>query len=256
MKYLSSILGSYGLEIGVILIVPDNGSITSEVKRLAGEVDLLVVTGGLGPTSDDITRAEIAQAAGVELEMREELWADILEKFGGVEPSESNRRQAEIPRGFFPIENTCGTAPGFYGMIEKCRIVALPGPPVELREMARRFLESYLTDNFEGQRGTAAVGTSFLISESVLEDGFAEVAHPGEVWRTRAEGHRIVFSFESNPESEDIFDRLAGKFGNFCIRRGETTAAEILSNTLFRKDIQIVCAESCTGGLISKMLTD
>ncbi len=237
-------------------MIPDGMEIEREIRRLSTVVDLLLVTGGLGPTSDDITRYAVAKAAGVPLSFREDLWSNIKALFGEAEPPQSNRRQAEIPNGFEPIENTCGTAPGFLGRIGNATVIAMPGPPRELEVMTRLFLDAYLNKSYPGEAVPAILGTAFLTPESLLEDTLSAIAVPGESWKTRAEDHRIVFEIMGSERSSDILKLLKEKLGEISIVQGETSAAELLTKALIERRMRLVSAESCTGGLIGKLVTD
>ena len=237
-------------------IIPDGQRIGREIRRLLDEADLLIITGGLGPTSDDLTRDAVAQAADVRLRFHEESWQTIRDIFGPDEPPESNRRQAQIPAGFEAVANTCGTAPGFWGVVDGTTVVALPGPPRELRAMTKTFLEGFLTDENGSPPRNVTTATTFLVSESALEDYLLQIAAAGDEWHTRAEGHRIVIDIESCSDDNHVLDALSRKFGRMCVRAGETSACEVLSSALRSHNLLLVCAESCTGGLIGKMLTD
>ena len=128
-------------------IVPDSvdaiSAAISESMRLASVV---IVTGGLGPTSDDVTRESIADATHRDLHFDQEVWEQIRKRMSNT-ASQSNRQQAEVPDGFRVLPNGAGTAPGLFGEIDSVRIVALPGPPHELAWM----IDSYGTDQ---QRAT------------------------------------------------------------------------------------------------------
>lgn len=245
-----------GIGVHTITFVSDGTGIEDEILRLSGVVDLLLVTGGLGPTADDLTRYAVAKAAGVALQFREEVWETIKSMFGGVDPPESNRRQAEFPEGFEPIENTCGTAPGFLGQIGETTLIAMPGPPAELETMTRLFLDGYLNNRFPGETLVGEKGTAFLTPESLLEDTLSSIAVTGESWKTRAEGHRIVFELASRDRSAEIMGLLKERLGEVAIRTGETSAVELLSHALAERKMKLVSAESCTAGLIGKLVTD
>ena len=267
-KYLASLLTALGFSVEYIVIVPDGPAITAELVRCAGSVDLALVAGGIGPTSDDITRESVARIAEAPLHFHDDLWDEIKLKLKRIshhqsQPvAESNRKQAEIPAGFTPIENTCGTAPGFWGEIRGTTLVVMPGPPRELQTMSELFLSPFLKERFKHGVKNLLVGTTFLIAESQLEDALGKTLNNGLRWRTRAEGHRIVFSLytddnEANAKNEELAWRnLFGRFGRLCIARDETTAAALLAASLEKKRLRLVTAESCTGGLIAKMVTD
>jgi len=255
-KRLSSLLTMRGIDVHSISILPDSKEIDKDIERLAEAVDLILVTGGLGPTSDDLTREAVAKAAGVPLVFRGDLWASIEALFKGEKPAESNKRQAEIPDGFRPIENSCGTAPGFVGNVGNAELVALPGPRVELEAMVSAFLDRYLEKYSRSGPVIKTMGTLFLVPESLLEDTLAEIGKPGESWRTQAQGHRILFEFASPDRGSEIIGVLQEKLAPLFVRTGEETAASLLSLALEESGKMLVCAESCTGGLIGKMMTD
>lgn len=253
-RTLSSLLTSYGIEVTTISIIPDGRHIQAEVGRLVDGVDLLVITGGLGPTSDDITREAVAAAAGKGLFFDEDSWEAIRRIYGGAGLPESNRRQAEIPEGFLPIPNSKGTAPGFSGAIGGCLVIAMPGPPRELTAMVESYLRPLLDEKSSLPSSATETGTSFLIPESGLEDYFRKTAADGDTWRTRAEFHRIVFEYRG--KNSGTVDRMQEHFGSLLVRHGETSAAMALTDTLKSEGMLLVSAESCTGGLIGKMMTD
>ena len=110
------------------------------------QTDLVIVTGGLGATSDDITRQTLASVFGLSLHENVSVMSAIQERFNvrGIEMPEINRRQALIPEGADILLNSCGTAPGFFIENNKVLLVALPGPPRELRPMFQGFSKDYL----------------------------------------------------------------------------------------------------------------
>ncbi|MBN1685981.1 MAG: nicotinamide-nucleotide amidohydrolase family protein [Spirochaetales bacterium] len=122
--------------------------------------------------------------------------------------------------------------------------------------MVRSFLNGYLDNNYHAAASFFTTWTAFLVPESVLEDTLSGICGPGEKWRTRAEGHRIVFELEGPESSFTTVEELKEKFGAILIREGEKSAAQLLADALLKSGKVLVCAESCTGGLIGKMITD
>jgi nicotinamide-nucleotide amidase len=157
--------------------------------------DVLITAGGLGPTVDDVTREGVAQALGVDLEFREELWAQIIERFEafGREPTENNRRQATLPKDSIGIENAVGTAPGFIAEKEGKVVIALPGVPVELEHLLEHEVLPYLRARFgppavikSRTMRTAGLGESWLDEriqdlERMTNPTVGLAAHPGRV---------------------------------------------------------------------------
>jgi nicotinamide-nucleotide amidase len=233
------------------------------LRALAGvEADLVVVTGGLGPTSDDLTREAVARAAGVPLEFQPAIWQRLLERFAstGRQVPESNRRQAFIPAGFEVIANDWGTAPGFWGRLRAgAWLAALPGPPAELEPMFARRLLPLLAAAFAALgTGAELAATALLIPESTLEDALRRCRREGVVWGTRVAEDHIAFSLRGGPEEgrEAVLAALQKEFGAARLRRGHWRPGEILFQALGERGERLALAESCTGGLAAKWLTD
>ncbi len=212
---------------------------------------------GLGPTSDDLTRDVISRVAGRALEYRPEAWTAIESRLG-PRASETNRKQAFIPGGFELLPNDNGTAPGFFGSVGDRLVIAFPGPPRELRPMYESRVLPLLQSRFHLTKFEELAGTAFLTSESRLEQMLQEHARPGVTWGTRVDDFGIAFFLRGATAVERgaIMAELQTKAGKFYIREGETDAAQILFRALSDTGTTICTAESCTGGLISKLMTD
>jgi nicotinamide-nucleotide amidase len=267
-RYLGSQLRSLGFRVAGGEQLPDEPEpILRALARGAAEADLVVVTGGLGPTSDDLTRESVARAAGVALEFHPELWERLLERYaaGGQRPPESNRRQAFIPAGFVVLPNDWGTAPGFWGRLpgpapaRGAWLAALPGPPAELEPMFARHLVPLLSAEFPGiVVGEELAATALLIPESALEDALRRHRREGVAWGTRVAEDHIAFSLRGTAaaEREAVLAALQREFGAACLRRGHGRPSESLFRALAERGQSLALAESCTGGLAAKWLTD
>lgn len=192
--YLALQLRKAGIDFYRATIIGDNAArIAQAIKEAASRSDIVITSGGVGPTVDDPTREAAAMAAGVELEFKEELWIEIKERFQryGRTPTENNRRQAFIPKGAVAISNPVGTAPAFSIEIGECIVICLPGVPRELETLLIDFVLPVLQKRFQLKsvlRSTvlhaAGVGES-QIDEWVsdLESGsnptVGLLAHPG-----------------------------------------------------------------------------
>jgi nicotinamide-nucleotide amidase len=262
MRYLSAELTALGFSVLRGVQVPDQAALfRAEVDRAVAEVGLVAITGGLGPTSDDLTREIIAAAAGVGLVFHPDAWDRIVERFRGRVISDTNRRQAEAPEGFPLIANPNGTAPGFSGQIGKAFVVALPGPPMELRPMFAADVAPLLARVFSldsAQSGAILRATALMVPESTLEQGLRDCRAQGVSWGTRVDEDRIAFSLRGGSEEErqGVFAALEARLGPVRIRRGEKRPAEILAAALSSAAMTLVTAESCTGGLLGKYITD
>jgi nicotinamide-nucleotide amidase len=260
IRYLSSELTSLGFTVCRGVQIPDNASqFHDEMARATSEALLVIVTGGLGPTTDDLTRETVAEAAGVPLEFHQEVWDGLLEKFKGRRISDTNRKQATAPQGFRLVPNPNGTAPGFYGDVRGALVIALPGPPGELRPMFSQSIVSILGSRFGSASAKDIVwGTALMVPESNLEEALRAARRAELTWGTRVDEDRIVFSLRGGAaeEREECFASLIASLGPTRIRRGETRPAQLLSDALLSRGMMLVTAESCTGGLIGKYMTD
>jgi nicotinamide-nucleotide amidase len=257
--FLSQELVKAGFDVTKILFIPDRRDIAKrEVKRSFKENKLIIISGGLGPTSDDITRNIIADIVGKSLVFRKDLWEALQQRYPGRRFPESNRRQAFIPEGFSVIENPGGTACGFMGENEGCQIVVLPGPPAELQPMFLHAVVPLITDEYNKEKQNELVASAYMVSESLLEDEYQH-SIPGDVQlQTRLTKDRIIFTLYGRNVSQcdKIFSRIKRSFGSVRIRKGNHALPELLISSLLTQKKNIVCAESCTGGLLGKWLTD
>lgn len=266
LRFLGSELKSLGFRVLRAVQIPDDLTLFRQALAQAlEESGLLLITGGLGPTSDDLTREAVAASAGVELEFQSAVWELLVERYAalGHRLPETNRKQAFIPRGFSLLPNDHGTAPGFWGRIGSPLVAALPGPPAELEPMFRERLLPVLAKQFPQLSVSASlqeelVATALLTPESALEEALQKHRHGQVGWGTRVAEDRIVFSLRggSRREREQFFQALAADLGPICIRRQDLRPSERLFRILAEKGWTVALAESCTGGLVAKMITD
>jgi nicotinamide-nucleotide amidase len=265
VRYIASELTSLGFAVRRGVQVPDDrGLFRAELARAIDDSCLVIITGGLGPTSDDLTREIVAEAAGVPLDFHQEAWDALVARFAGRTVSDTNRKQALAPRGFGLLPNANGTAPGFQGTLGGALVVALPGPPSELRPMFSGSVLPLVAERF----GTAAEadvlwGTALMVPESSLEEALrsgagADSRSRDVRWGTRVDEDRIVFSLRGGPSEARLalMDSLVARLGSVRVRRGETRPAQLLTDALLARHARLAVAESCTGGLIGKYMTD
>lgn len=170
--YLAKYMASMGINVFRKAVVGDNQyRIAEMIEEALGRVDLLICTGGLGPTVDDVTREAVAQAVGRPLEFQQHLLDQIEARFRsfGRTMSPSNRRQAFIPQGARIVENPRGTAPSFIVEEQRGTVVVLPGVPSEMRYLWENAIVPYLRDE-RGETSTILVRTVHAagLGESVI----------------------------------------------------------------------------------------
>jgi nicotinamide-nucleotide amidase len=231
-----------------------------------------VLSGGLGPTEDDLTREAVAEALGRPLEHRDDLLEAIRARFAsrGWAMGDSNRKQALIPRGATAIPLT-GTAPGFYVWEHGTLVVALPGVPWELKQMWQETVEPVLRARPETQ-GASGSDTnqvvrrlrSFGIGESLLAERLSEFDwHDPEAnigTRANLDGVTIILrgrgSTEGLQKLDALQNRIVAILGDRLYGVDGADLSEIAGRLLRQRGLRIAVAESCTGGLLAKRLTD
>jgi nicotinamide-nucleotide amidase len=248
-------------------VADDRAAIAAAVRELAARVDALVLTGGLGPTEDDLTRAALADALGEELVPDEAALEWIEANFAArrITMPASNRLQAMRPRSMQCVPNPHGTAPGLVGTLERCVIAALPGPPREMQPMFRERIAPRLPVD---------EGTDVLLTTTVHELGLGEAAAAerlGELVardrtplvgttvrdmivsaRIRAAGPAEAMRAAIDGEVAEIERR----WHPYVFGRDEATLAGAVGTLLARAGKKLVTAESCTGGWLGKMIVD
>ncbi len=265
-QLMATELSHLGYRVDRIVIVPDDGTIGTVLHQSIEQSDVVLITGGLGPTSDDMTRQMIAQMAGVPLVRDQVAWDELYRRVG-ERIYGANERQAMIPDGFERIPNPKGTAPGFKGFIpvsdgdggvRQVACAAMPGPPVEMHEMFFHQVLPWLAT----LRGHDDAGRDeysvFMIPESKLEDLFNSAAKPGVMMGDRFQEFRIsLYLTGADAEARRITaERLETLFGPGLMVPGDVQAVDILTRYLEDNRLTVSCAESCTSGLAAKLLTD
>lgn len=242
-----------------IVFLPDEeDAIVCELKAQTDHFSAVFVAGGLGPTSDDVTRVAVSRAGEAPLIFNQTIWTDLENRFKGRTLSSSNRKQAMIPRGYSILKNRNGTAPGFYGRIGGADIYVLPGPPGELIPMFESSVYSLLQKTFQLEELHELEATSFLVPESELEDVIVKAAPADIKWSTRIQDHMISVTLagKMRQDLESTIQKVIRALGNHRIKVGSVEPGETLFDLLRRKKMKCAFAESCTGGLLSALITD
>lgn len=150
-RHIARTLRDLGVDLYRTVTIGDNlDRIATAIRESVSRNDIVITTGGLGPTVDDPTRQAVAKALGVDTEFREELWQQVVEAVGryGRQPEENQKRQAVVPRGAIGVSNPVGTAPAFIVETDRCAIVSLPGVPHEMEHILHESVIPYLQRRF------------------------------------------------------------------------------------------------------------
>ena len=255
--------------------VPDvEQAIRDAVSGGLARTGVVVVTGGLGPTRDDITKKAVAGVFNAPLEI-DGVYLEKLRtrfaKFGKGPMPESNRSQAEVPRGATTLANPRGTAPGLWLEGDAGTVIMLPGVPLEMRrlmetEVVPRLLHAMQAEDNHGSVTRSRTLRTTGVSESKLAEDLGEAESLlGEVslsYLPGVEGVDLRLTIRNAPEAvaERTLDRadeiLRPKLADRCYARGSTTLSATLVGKLREEQLRLAVAESCTGGLIGSLVTD
>jgi len=232
------------------------------------EADFVLVTGGLGPTADDLTRQALAAFLGVELELRQDLLGQIKAFFDsrGRAMPQVNAIQAHIPAGTEAIPNDLGTAPGILARREGKVIAIMPGVPFEMRQMFGQSVVPVLREACSGQVVVVQRLRCFGEGESAIAERIGPAMQRGRnplVNCTVDHGvvtlHVVATSDEPGKArrmADQEVESLRARLGPLVFGTGDQTLAQVVGNRLATSGKTLAVAESCTGGLTAKILTD
>ena len=252
------------------VIGDDEEQILSEFRYGFENFDVVIVTGGLGPTHDDLTRRCIVKFFNTELEFNEEVYADIQSLLSrrGKEITDVNKDQAFVPKVAEVIRNKRGTAPGVRIEKDGKIFVAMPGVPFEMKEMMNNFVIPRLVQKKE-KSDEVVLMTSLLttgIAESALYEKLGDLGELlegaklaflpsqfGVKMRITVKGKDIE---TANNKFSEIEQKIRHKVGRYIYGRNEDKLEEVIGRLLTDRGLTLAVAESCTGGLISSRITD
>lgn len=268
-KDLSVMLSELGINVYWHSVVGDNHQRLSQTLEIAkSRADVIITTGGLGPTCDDLTKQTVARSFGLELYFDQRAEEEIEKYFrlrGGQPMTENNRQQAYLPEGCTPFYNTCGTAPGCAFYAQGKHVLILPGPPKECLTMMRRsgldYLRSLSDEHIYSHNiHTFGMGESYI--ESLLRERMNALSNPTLAPYAK-EGEvrlRVTAKAKSREEAENmmapIINEVRGILGDVVYGIDTDTLENTVLHLLMEQGKTFAAAESCTGGLIAKRITD
>lgn len=262
-------LAALGIEVARQTVVPDGGAVREAIEEAAARADVVLVSGGLGPTNDDVTRESTAELLGLPMEVNAYV-AEYLEAYftkRGKPVSPATMRQAMVPVGASVLENSYGTAPGLYFPAElgasrgwHCHIFLLPGPPREIKPMVENCVEPRLRAMIPGgltrevlYQKVTGIGESDIVDKAErdleavpnLELGYC-IGH-GDV------DIRLAGPTEAVQQGAQIVrDRL----GEYVFSEDRRVLEEVIVHQMMERGQWLATAESCTGGYLASRITD
>ena len=266
-------LNAVGIDVRMKAVVGDDlTELAEQFKSALSWADVIVFTGGLGPTEDDLTRDAVAQVLGLPLEIHEPTVERIRARFErrGMKMPDNNRRQAMVPHGATLLDNPNGTAPGLWLEHERTAIVLLPGPPREMTPM----IEAVIAGRLEQRSGGVRLHRRVLKLTGRSESDVDQHAQPiYSRWAQQpvpisttilAVLGQIELHLTARADSKDAataaLDRAVGElsaeFGDTIYSVDGRALEAVIGDFLRTRGLKIAVAESCTGGLLASRLTD
>ena len=269
-QWIAEELSALGLNHFRQTTIGDNlNRISNLITEISQRSSLLITTGGLGPTPDDLTTEAIAKAFNNKLQEREYIWNDIKKKLNDNSSINENsilKKQCLFPKDALIINNPRGTAPGMiWKPTKEFTVMTFPGVPEELKEMWRESGREYINQNFSDNKiffsktlKFAGIGESSIAEEinellNMRNPTVAPYANIGEV------KIRITAKAKNNLEAKKIIqpvkEKIINKFPTFVFGEDRDTLASVIVSELSYRRQSLAFAESCTGGLLSSFIT-
>lgn len=271
-SFIADQLYRLGIEVQKVITIGDHQDQIFETLTSAfQETDFVVMTGGLGPTKDDITKQVICDYVQVEQVVNEKVVSDIQKMFErrGFKLNEINRLQASIPVGSIPLTNKNGTAPGIWIEKDQKFFVAMPGVPFEMKPIVTDEMIPLLKERYPFQNCivhkeliTAGIGESAL-SEMIESWELALPKHitlaylpaPGKLMLRLTGRSEKGSENQLNTELKEQIKQLKRIAGNYIISDQSENLEEVIGKILLRKKGKLAVSESCTGGYLAHLIT-
>jgi len=264
--WIAERLSSLGHEIVAHSSAPDDeNAIRNLLIASAARADAVVVTGGLGPTTDDITLSSAAVAFGVKLTRDDDILREIEEFFkrSGREMSISNEKQAYIPEGGDVLSNRVGTAPGIALDYSDTRFFFLPGVPKELYQIFKDSVEPWFAERARGACSERVL-SCFGLPEASIDTALRDIDLTGLRLSYRVKFPDVLLKLTAREESpskaESVLEGAVGlvrsRLGDIVYGEEDGSLAAVVGSILRERGLSLSVAESCTGGLIADLITN
>lgn len=264
--YLSNELANMGVDVYYQITVGDNENrLLNQLEESFKRSDLVVLTGGLGPTEDDLTKEVCAKYLNLDMEFHQPSWDKIIEIHNKMKriPTENNKKQAYFPVNSIILPNEYGTAPGCIMEKDNKIIIVMPGPPREMKPMFDNFVKQFLQKNSEDilkSKVIRIIGVGESKVENDLLDLIQKQVNP-TIATYAKDGEctvRITAKGKTVEEVEQLIlpvaKEIKNRFKETVYGEDETTIEDEVAKLLVKNNLTISVAESCTGGMVSSSL--
>lgn len=262
--YIAGALFDIGIRTDEIITIGDNSTkIVKSLKESLNKSDLVIMTGGLGPTHDDITKSAVAEFFDAQLVLNQDILHKVEERFkrrGMIMPP-VNRNQALVPANAELVENPVGTAPGLLFKTEDKFVFILPGIPLEMEAIIDQSIIPFLKENCKLEVIQVHLYRTTGIAESkiyqICKDLFEHHPLYEIAFLPKYIGVEIRIAVHGDEQKFRLFENeLYSLIGKYIYTKGDQELEEVISNLLKKENLTLSVAESCTGGLLADKLTD
>jgi len=266
-RHIALTLRGMGVNLYRTITIGDNVErIAESIRNSMSRAEIVITTGGLGPTVDDPTREAVAKAVGVELEFSEDLWEEVAAVISryGRKPSENQKRQAYIPKGALPISNPVGTAPCFVVETEHNAVISLPGVPNEMKYILHETVIPYLQKRFTLDQiikvrllHCAGMGEG-VIDEKIGDLEALENPTVGLAAHTGVVDIRIAAKAKSEKDADAMIAKVEAqareRLGDVIFGVDEDTLEEVTLTTVAKRGWTLTAIESGLDGLLARKI--
>lgn len=264
-RYIARTLRGMGVDLYRTITIGDNvDRIAEAIRHSMQRAEIVITTGGLGPTVDDPTREAVAKAAGVDLEFREDLWEQVVSVISryGRKPSENQRRQAYVPKGAIGIPNPVGTAPCFIVETERNAVLSMPGVPNEMEHILHESMIPYLQKRFSLNEiikirvlhcsglGEGMIDEKIADLETLSNPTVGLAAHTGVV------DIRIAAKAKNEEEADEMIaqieNQIRERLGDVVFGADEDRLEDVVLNAVAKRGWTLVGVESGLDGLLAR----
>lgn len=266
-RYIARTLRGMGVDLYRTITIGDNVErIASAIRHSMERAEIVITTGGLGPTVDDPTRDAVAKAIGVETEFRQDLWEQVVGIISryGRKPSENQKRQAYVPRGAIGIPNPVGTAPCFIVETERNAVLSLPGVPHEMEHILHESMIPYLQKRFDlSQIIKIRVLHCAGLGEGMIDEKIADLemlSNPtvGLAAHTGVVDIRIAAKAKNESDADamiaQIENQVRERLGDVVFGADEDELADVVLNTVAKRGWTLIGIESGLDGLLARKI--
>lgn len=264
-RYIARTLRSLGVDLYRTITIGDNvDRIATAINHSMERANIIITTGGLGPTVDDPTREAVAKAIGVQTEFREDLWHQVVETISryGRTPSENQKRQAYVPQGAIGLRNPVGTAPCFIVETETNAVISLPGVPAEMEHVLHESVIPYLQKRF-GLNEVIKVRVIHCagLGEGMIDEKIADLetlSNPtvGLAAHTGVVDVRITAKANSESEAHAMIARVEAqvreRLGSVVFGADDERLENVVMEKLTQKGLTLTAIESGLDGLLAR----